>query len=586
MSLEHAFRKYKVRAFRNRNQLDADNDATHAESATTAPYTAFTGVTLQKGAALAAEIENYRRRVVAVLNFFEYISPLWWDQLHQFNSEMIKRPSKSADMLLEVQSRLKARLSRLTTRMVIPAAAAVITIEERDTVPVLPKNLLRDATDREKKGYKLDGFENTQEMLRLSYSIARRLGEVERSKQQMILYAADWVKSDGRDFSLRAQRIALLTKHIQFSLIERFQGVQALITHYYRRRATKPTDVADTADEKDDPKQFLKRAFYGVTAASLNATNPEILKIISSADLSLATDATLNTDFIKNYAPNMFHTNYSFTSSSNDDIISQLKLSDLEPKQGAFHTDAGHTGGYKPQTTTSGLTNMVKQSIRQPTCTDARMPSKALEQVIEYAEEDVDGYVIDLEETTTAFHKQRQRSSETYQKEESSKTIEKLIALRERESKMMFDDGVEDEDVEYFFPPPQVKQKSSSTAAATTLLNPQSFCSLDTRDDSLGNANVKAGDSIVKPAPSGKPSKATTSRFTSHQRLNSQSSTKIREVPKTRISTRPPMRKSTMSPISNNMPVEEMISTNFRNLLQLKKSSRLRRSLSTRRKIG
>lgn len=304
MDFDPANRRHKINAFRNRSRRRKEQ-VIRVDSAITAPYDSFTGANLQTGAALSSEIESYRRRVIALLNFFDSIAPHWWDQLHWFNGQLVKRPSKSAELAVKLQARLKARLERLTPRMVIPAAAAVVNIEEQETISVLPQSLLH-AANRRSKANRLG---NVQESLKMAYSIARRLGEVERSKQQLIVYAAEWINSDGRDFPLRAQRLALLAKNIKHCLVEKFKGVQALITHYYRRRSlSNPVEAENgiPAEIFTDPKSRLMYAFTEVTAASLSSTNEEILRMISNADLTLATDPAFANDFINNYAPNAF----------------------------------------------------------------------------------------------------------------------------------------------------------------------------------------------------------------------------------------------------------------------------------------
>ena len=326
MDFDHSYLRYRVHALRNRrNGPQTDKAIAHVDSAVTAPYNSFTGVILQKGAALSAEIENYRRRVITFLNFLDSIAPHWWDKLHKFNDCLVKRPSRSAELVVKLQSQLKSRLTRLTPRMVIPAAAAVVTIEERDIIPVLPQNLLHSTNQRMNRRSNMAKSENIQEMLKLAYSIARRLGEVERSKQQLILYAVEWIYSDGRDFALRAQRLALLTKNIKHCLIEKFKGVQALITHYYRRRSTNNPEDGETAPTSTemltDSKYRLMNAFCEVTAASISKTNIDILQVMSNADLTLATDPAFSNDFIDNYVPSVFPNGpYSLSSLTTDQV--------------------------------------------------------------------------------------------------------------------------------------------------------------------------------------------------------------------------------------------------------------------------
>ncbi|KAL7062182.1 hypothetical protein AAHC03_01858 [Spirometra sp. Aus1] len=263
-------------------------DTPYAESVASIPHTGFAGVTLYKGKALATEIETYRRRIQALLQFFDLIAPHWWDRLHPFKSQFVRRPSRSANLLRNAQERLSMRLARLTPRSVMPAAAAVVSIEERDSVAVLPKSLYRTSTSKERTGNKLDNFENANELMALALSIARRLGEIERSKQQAILYALDWINFDGRDLRIRARRTAMLAKHVKACLIEGFQGVQAVITHYFRRRVLASADGENThlpaVDEYTDPKLQLKYAFQGITANHLNSTCQVIMDMLMQVD--------------------------------------------------------------------------------------------------------------------------------------------------------------------------------------------------------------------------------------------------------------------------------------------------------------
>ncbi|VDO04179.1 unnamed protein product [Rodentolepis nana] len=299
MDFDPAYRRHKLHAFRAQKQRENEDQIKHQESTITTPYKSFPGLTLHIGGALSNEIENYRRCVIAFLTFLDFIAPSWWDKLHLFNEKQVKRPSKSADMIVELKTRLKAKLERLTPRMVIPAAAAIIAIEEQETISVLPSNFLQFRNRRNA----LFKVSNVQETLKLAYSIARRLGEVERLKQQLILYTEQWINSDGRDFDLRAQRLSLLANNIRGSLVERFKGVQAVITHYYRRRS--PNSQVKVENKlpvgiKPDSKTRLANAFNEVTAESFSKTNDEIFRILAEVEQT----QTIDPAFINNYTHN------------------------------------------------------------------------------------------------------------------------------------------------------------------------------------------------------------------------------------------------------------------------------------------
>uniref|UniRef100_A0A0X3NZZ9 DUF5738 domain-containing protein n=1 Tax=Schistocephalus solidus TaxID=70667 RepID=A0A0X3NZZ9_SCHSO len=296
MDFEHVFRKYRSVDYRRQRDNEPETETPYAESVASTPHTGFAGVTLYKGKALATEIETYRRRIQALLQFFDLIAPHWWDRLHPFKNQFVRRPSRSANLLRNAQERLSMRLARLTPRSVMPAAAAVVSIEERDSVAVLPKSLYRTSTSKERTGYKLDNFENGNELMMLALSIARRLGEIERSKQQAILYALDWINFDGRDLRVRARRTAMLAKHVKACLIESFQGVQAVITHYFRRRVLTSADGESTRlpaiEEYTDAKLQLKYAFQGITANRLNSTCQVIMDMLMQVDPITQKDQT------------------------------------------------------------------------------------------------------------------------------------------------------------------------------------------------------------------------------------------------------------------------------------------------------
>ncbi|VUZ46909.1 unnamed protein product [Hymenolepis diminuta] len=305
MDFDPAYRRHKVHTFRTQKQEEREKQIKHKESAITAPYKSFPGLTLHIGGALSNEIENYRRCVIALLNFLDSVAYSWWDKLYSFNEKLVKRPSKSAEMIVELRMRLKAKLERLTPRMVTPAAAAIIAVEEQETIPVLPSNFLQRSNRRNI----LFRIGNVQEILNLAYSIARRLGEVERLKQQLILYTEEWINSDGRDFALRAQRLVLLAKNVKGCLVERFKGVQAIIIHYYRQRSSNSQVKMDNklpVGVKPDPKTRLANAFTEVTAESFSSTNDEIFRILREADQTLTTDLNFTNNYIHTYMSKNF----------------------------------------------------------------------------------------------------------------------------------------------------------------------------------------------------------------------------------------------------------------------------------------
>ncbi|VDD76958.1 unnamed protein product [Mesocestoides corti] len=584
MNFGYSYRRYRGRPVWERNHQEADQDLTHAESVVTAPYNSFTGVTLQKGAALAAEIENYRRRVLALLTFFDSVAPHWWDQLHRFNGEMVKRPSRSAERLVKVQARLKARLARLTTRMVIPAAAAVATIEERDTIAVLPRNLFHSATNRERRSHRIEGFENKQETLKLAYSIARRLGEVERSKQQVILHAADWINSDGRDFALRAHRLALLTKNIKHCLIEKFRGVQALITHYYRRRSSNKSDddaKSPPHEEQTDPKSRLMHAFCEVTAASINTTNSEIVRIMANADLTLATDPAFTTDFIKNYAPNVFPaTSYSFSSGTAETTSIEKKASSNEDRrsiQDEF-VDAILQDGVvitqEPTFTTISPTPLEasKQAIRwltggkkTPTLSGSK-GNKAGEKL----EEDVDAIAVEDEELSFL---RRGTSSDVQQIRNHKNVLSAFEALKEANWQK-----AKEEEMQANLMPLPVKHSSSSTAAASTL----PYVPSASYEEVSGQV-LTAGDStqtIAVPQLSQKPSKG--DKPTQLKSVN-------KSTKQTGESSQPAwqsggsrVKKDEGSPLPSDLSADRGSTTNLRSFLKQKKPNIQKRSLHER----
>ncbi|EUB62117.1 hypothetical protein EGR_03138 [Echinococcus granulosus] len=506
MDFDHAYRRYKIYALRNQQRKENEQEVTRVDSAITAPYNSFTGVTLQKGAALSTEMENYRRRVIALLNFFDSIAPRWWDQLHRFNGRLVKRPSRSAELIVKLQARLKARLTRLTPRMVIPAAAAVVTIEESDIVSVLPQNLLHLRGQPANRRSKLGKFENVQETLRLAYSIARRLGEVERLKQQLILYAVEWINADGRDFSLRAQRLALLTKNIKYCLIERFKGVQALITHYYRRRSSNNLDDGGSAPPMGvevDSKSRLMHAFCEVTAACISTTSMEILRVMANADLTLATDPAFTTDFIDYYSPNILPMSTYTLASVTTDVNKQEGIVPLERAKRSMTENSTDDIRHEESV-------LSREQINPTTLTDQHINSKQSSMLsrtpgvqphnrlkksgtpnsfnpsISFGEaEEEDEELITLPDINS--YKLRRSDSESRRKRETAQFITKLLALQGSKSSV-------ENDVKSLGsqnPLPSLKHTSSSTALPSTLLfRPSSL------EDNQGNFVTRANSTL------------------------------------------------------------------------------------------
>lgn len=502
MDFNHAYRRQKIYTFRNQQHKKSEPEVTRVDSAITAPYNSFTGVTLQKGAALSTEMENYRRRVIALLNFFDSMAPHWWDQLHRFNGRWVKRPSRSAELIVKLQARLKARLTRLTPRMVIPAAAAVVTIEESDIVSVLPQNLLHSTNQCASRRPKLGKFENVQETLKLAYSIARRLGEVERLKQQLILYAVEWINADGRDFSLRAQRLALLTKNIKYCLIERFKGVQALITHYYRRRSSNTSDDGGgilPVGIEADPKSRLMHAFREVTAASISTTSMEILRVMANADLTLATDPAFTTDFIDYYSPNILPMSAYTLISVTTDVSGQEGNEQLEEVKGNalenLVDDIEHEVTIKSpeQASPDALPDQYAPSIQSSLMSKSpeiqRCNSLGKSEISNDFREDIgfneageeDEEVVTLPDINS--HRLRCSDSDSKRRRETAQFITKLLALKGSKP-------FAESDVKWLgkqSSPPSQKHTSSSTALPSTLLfRPSSF------EDNQGNVATQA----------------------------------------------------------------------------------------------
>ncbi|KAL5111507.1 hypothetical protein TcWFU_002055 [Taenia crassiceps] len=499
MDFEHTYRRQKIYTLRNQQRKENEPEVTRVDSAITAPYNSFTGVTLQKGAALSTEMENYRRRVIALLNFFDSMAPHWWDQLHRFNGRWVKRPSRSAELIVKLQTRLKVRLTRLTPRMVIPAAAAVVTIEESDIVSVLPQNLLHLTNQRTTQRPKMGKFENVQETLKLAYSIARRLGEVERLKQQLILYVVEWINADGRDFPLRAQRLALLTKNIKYCLIERFKGVQALITHYYRRRSSNNSEDNRDIEIEADSKSRLMYAFRQVTAASISTTSMEILRIMANADLTLATDPSFTTDFIDHYSPNILPMSaYTLTSVTTDvsgregnEQLDETKGNTFENFDGYIEHEVpikspeqGSLDALPDQRIPSVQSSLMSKApeIQLRSSLGKSELSNDYKKNIAFSEAgEEDEEFVTLPDINS--HRLRRSDSDSRRRRETAKFITNLLALRGSKS-------FTESDIKLLrkkSSPQSQKHTSSSTALPSTLLfRPSSF------EDNQGNVATQA----------------------------------------------------------------------------------------------
>lgn len=227
----------------------------------------------QRGTALATEIDAYRRRIQTLLHFLDCIAQHWWDQLYPYKSCFIKRPSKSADEVRSYRTRLLARLNRFTTRTVAPAAAAIATMEAHASIKLLPPNLLSPIVPDLTHTDVSSGIDNSDVLLQKAFSLARRLGDIEKLKQRLILSVLTWITSDGRDFNMRSQRVVLLARHVEPCLIEHFAGVRALLTHYYRPRALV---------HKQGSTVPVSSRVEPITAARLTTTNEQIAEAIES----------------------------------------------------------------------------------------------------------------------------------------------------------------------------------------------------------------------------------------------------------------------------------------------------------------
>ncbi|KAF8569511.1 hypothetical protein P879_08127 [Paragonimus westermani] len=247
----------------------------HSNNLSHSPSPNTLGSNMQCGNALVTEIDTYRRRIQTLLHFFDCIAQHWWDHLYPYKRNLIKRPSRSADEVRFYQSRLLADLKNFTMRSVVPAAAAIATMEAYASVKVLPQNLLHSMNADLTYSDVPVVVDNSDALLHKACNLARRLGDIEKLKQRLILSALTWITSDGRDFILRAQRIALLARHAEPCLIEHFDGVRALLTHYYRPRVL----VQKQSDRPGSPKLVSSRV-EPITASRLTTTNEKIAQAI------------------------------------------------------------------------------------------------------------------------------------------------------------------------------------------------------------------------------------------------------------------------------------------------------------------
>ncbi|EUB57458.1 hypothetical protein ECG_07534 [Echinococcus granulosus] len=262
---------------------DRDDAITSPPAATTA----FVGGSrLTRGRTLASEIDWYKHRVEALVHFLDRMAPQWWDHMYPFgeSGKLVRRPSRTADNLRATHNRLVARLTRLTPRVIVSSTNAVMSIEEAEVVPILPPSLMRGRSATRAVEAHVIGMEK---QLAIVFTFVRRLSEIERLKQQMILYTMDWIKADSNDQQMRAQRRGRLVQHVQPCLIENHEGVAALIRHYFRRRSYPKNDekIKQILDSSDDAKMQLKYAFSGITADSICSTNRLIMELIKTSHL-------------------------------------------------------------------------------------------------------------------------------------------------------------------------------------------------------------------------------------------------------------------------------------------------------------
>ncbi|CAH8853571.1 unnamed protein product [Trichobilharzia szidati] len=239
---------------------------------------------IQCGNALNTEIDVYRRRIQSLLQFFDCISPMWWDRLYPFKGNFIKRPSRTAEDVRFHQKCLLSHLGKFNMRKVIPATAAISMMETHASIKDLPPNLLNpnDITN-------LDTTltsENNATLLNKACNLAQNLADIEKLKQDLILSAVNWIMSDGRDYNLRIQRIALLERHSEPCLIENFPGVRALLTHYYRPRIL-INDYMNTTESDYPSSSSSVSHSEPLTAIKLTTTTEQILSMFRNARLKI-----------------------------------------------------------------------------------------------------------------------------------------------------------------------------------------------------------------------------------------------------------------------------------------------------------
>ncbi|KAA0193425.1 hypothetical protein FBUS_10719 [Fasciolopsis buskii] len=245
-----------------------------------APTSTLLGSNNQCGGALATEIDTYRRRIQTLLHFFDCIAQHWWDHLYPYKCDLIKRPSRSADEIRSYRTRLVAKLNKFTMRTVAPAAAAIAMMEAHASVKVLPPNLLSPiSTDVITMDAPMTG-DNGAALLNKACTLARRMGDIEKVKQRLLMSTLTWITSDGRDFALRTQRIALLARHAEPCLIEHFSGVRALITHYYRPRILTQRSTGSHGTNCPSAKIHSALLTEPITATRLTTTNEQIASVI------------------------------------------------------------------------------------------------------------------------------------------------------------------------------------------------------------------------------------------------------------------------------------------------------------------
>ncbi|KAL5103538.1 hypothetical protein TcWFU_004788 [Taenia crassiceps] len=286
----------KIGLLRSRG-LDKDATPSFLDNAIT---TSVEGTCLTRGRTLASEIDWYRHRVEALVHFLDRMAPQWWDHMHPFGEggKLVRRPSRTADKLRAVHDRLASRLARLTPRMIALATNAVMSIEETESISILPPSLRHVRSAARAVGTQAIGVEK---QLFVIFTFVRRISEIERLKQQLILHTIDWIKADGNDLQVRAQRLERLAQHVQPCLIENHEGVAALIRHYFRRRSNPKGDekIRQILDSSDDAKMQLEYAFNAVTADRIYSTNRLIVELIETRLLERSSIDTFNSELTK-----------------------------------------------------------------------------------------------------------------------------------------------------------------------------------------------------------------------------------------------------------------------------------------------